>query len=125
MIRNSSKFDVSFLRAVNGFLVLWFVYRWDLVCEVRAKVSQPDTDHRVNDQRDTDQRDTESALKVVNFGSDGSDPEPIIVLFVAHGDVLQILQTKFINVPCWRHRQAVRHMEPGELREVHFVETQT
>jgi broad specificity phosphatase PhoE len=49
------------------------------------------------------------------------DEFPTAVLLVAHGDVLQILQTRFKGVGAWRHRREVKHMEPGELRRCEYL----
>ena len=39
------------------------------------------------------------------------------VVVVAHGDILQILQTIFAGMECNRHRD-LPHLEPGELRRL-------
>ncbi|MDH5352893.1 MAG: histidine phosphatase family protein, partial [Gammaproteobacteria bacterium] len=40
-----------------------------------------------------------------------------IVLLIAHGDILQILQTAFSGIPASCHRE-LRHLETAELREL-------
>ncbi len=41
------------------------------------------------------------------------------ILLVSHGDVLQILQTSFLNKPPNKHRQ-IPHLETAEIRELKF-----
>lgn len=41
---------------------------------------------------------------------DGVPPPKKVCLLVAHGDVLQILQTCFLDVPSWKHR-SLEHLE--------------
>ena len=48
---------------------------------------------------------------------DANPMEPSIILFVAHGDTLQILQTYFNDIPCEQHR-SVAHLNTAELREL-------
>ncbi|KAF4667264.1 hypothetical protein FOL47_003666 [Perkinsus chesapeaki] len=40
------------------------------------------------------------------------------VVFVSHGDVLQILQTALLDMPPSQHRTAVDNIDPGDLRRV-------
>ena len=42
------------------------------------------------------------------------------VVFVAHGDVLQILQTVFANQPLKSHR-SLQHLETAEIRQLEFT----
>ena len=49
--------------------------------------------------------------------NDNKDHKETIVLLVAHGDTLQILQTYFANLPCEIHR-SLEHLNTAELREM-------
>eukprot|EP00386_Alphamonas_edax_P004372 GDKI01013864.1.p1 GENE.GDKI01013864.1~~GDKI01013864.1.p1 ORF type:complete len:217 (-),score=20.90 GDKI01013864.1:297-947(-) len=45
----------------------------------------------------------------------GTNPSPFLILLVAHGDVLQILQTVFGGIESGKHR-GVQHLDNAEVR---------
>jgi hypothetical protein len=69
---------------------------WSLIEELEADGGDPPS--------------TSGPEDVTEDTTDGMAPPQRICMLVAHGDVLQILQTRFVNVPSATHR-SLEHMQ--------------
>ena len=81
------------------------------------------TEFEVESVNSVIQRTTDLILQVDEKLSGGGDNKPWKCVMVAHGDVLQILQTAFLKVDGRIHR-SLDHLETATIRELKLSETQ-
>lgn len=116
IIDNDIVFDIRLRERWFGDYDLTSDTNYNLVWENDA-INSSHTIHNVESVNSVMERVTELIVEIENTSTTNNNRYMIIL--VAHGDVLQILQTAFLlNIPGSQHRTAVQHLDTATLRQL-------